>query len=80
MTRFVVDLGDIALTKEAQTAINKDIQKAVMVHLAAVQPEKAYSFRFPRDWYGFILRQEMAAIAEAEKAIGVNLPQIAGRM
>ncbi len=80
MTRFVVDLGDIALSKEAKFAINADIQKAAMAHIAMMHPEKPMAVFFPRDWLGFILRTEFEALDAAHKAIGVNLPQLSGRM
>lgn len=80
MTRFVVDLGDIALSKEAQAAISADMQKVALSHIANLHSEKPYVLRFPRDWWGFILRQDFEALLDGEKALGRGLLQTAGRM
>ncbi|MBI1171587.1 hypothetical protein GC209_09310 [bacterium] len=80
MTRFVVDLGDIALSKDAQAAISADIQKVALAHIAGLHAEKPYVIRFPRDWWGFILRQDFEAMLEGEKALGRGILQTAGRM
>ncbi|MGV8989528.1 MAG: hypothetical protein ACOH2H_25235 [Cypionkella sp.] len=80
MTRFVVDLGDIALSKEAQAAMSADMQKVALTHIAGLDVEKPYVIRFPRDWWGFILRQDFEAMLEGEKALGRGILQTAGRM
>lgn len=80
MTRFVVDLGDIALSKDAQAAISADMQKVALSHIANLHPERPHVIRFPRDWWGFILRQDFEALLEGEKALGRGLLQSAGRM
>lgn len=80
MTRFVVDLGDIALSKETKAAINADMQKVALTHIAGLHAEQPYVIRFPRDWWGFILRQDFEAMLEGEKALGRGLLQTAGRM
>jgi hypothetical protein len=80
MTRFVVDLGDIALSKDAQAALNADIQKVALAHIAGLNLDKPHVFRFPREWWGFILREDFEAMLEGEKALGRGLLQTAGRM
>lgn len=80
MTRFVVDLGDIALSKEAQAAISADIQKVALSHIANLHSERPHVIRFPRDWWGFILRQDFEALLDGEKALGRGILQTAGRM
>ena len=80
MTRFVVDLGDIALSKEVQAAINADMQKVALSHLVGYVVEKPYVFHFPREWLGLIARQDFEALLEGEKALGRGILQTAGRM
>ena len=80
MTRFVVDLGDIALSKEAQAAISADMQKVALSHIANLHAEKPYAIRFPRDWWGFILRQDFEGLLEGQKALERGILQSAGRM
>jgi hypothetical protein len=80
MTRFVVDLGDIALSKDAQAALSADIQKVALSHIANLHVEKPFVLRFPRDWWGFILRQDFEALLEGEKALGRGILQTAGRL
>ena len=80
MTRFVVDLGDIALSKEAQAAISADMQKVALAHIAGLDVGNPYVIRFPRDWWGFILRQDFEAMLEGEKMLGRGILQTAGRM
>ncbi len=80
MTRFVVDLGDIELSKDAQAAISADMQKVALAHISGMSAEKPYVIRFPRDWWGFILRQDFEAMLEGEKALGRGILQSAGRM
>ena len=80
MTRFVVDLGDIALSKEVHAAINADIQKVALTHIAGLASPNPYVFRFPREWLGLIMRQDFEALLEGEKALERGLLQTMGRM
>lgn len=79
MTRFVVDLGDIALTKDAQAAISADMQKVALAHIAGLNVPKPIAIHFPRDWWGFILRQDFEGLLKGEKELG-SILQTAGRM
>ena len=80
MTRFVVDLGDIALSKDVQAAINADMQKVALAHIAGHAPADPHVVLFPRDWWGFILRQDFEALLEGEKALQRGILQTKGRM
>ena len=79
MTRFVVDLGDIALSKDAQAAISADMQKVALAHVAGLHVEKPVAIPFPRDWWGFILRQDFETLLKGEKELQSPLTT-AGRM
>ena len=80
MTRFVVDLGDIALSKDQQAAINADMQKVALTHMAGHMPADPHVFLFPRDWWGFILRQDFERLLDGEKSLQRGILQTQGRM
>lgn len=80
MTRFVVDLGDVALSKDAAAALNADIQKVALAHVAGLHVEKHFALRFPRDWWGLILRPDFEGLLEGQKQLERGLLQTAGRM
>ena len=75
MTRFVFDLGDVALSKETAAAINTDIQKAVIVHLAGMHMPQPLVMKFPLDWLGFILRMDLEALQKGEQQVQHSLMQ-----
>ena len=81
MTRFVVDLGDIALSPETQAAINSDIQKVALAHVARMPNAGPSAIFFPKDWWGFILRQDFEALFDGEKQLqrGFQLTRSAAR-
>ena len=80
MTRFVVDLGDISLPKEVHAAINADIQKVALGHLAGLGFSSPYVFKFPQDWLGLIIRKDFEAMLEGEQMLQRGLLQTMGRM
>lgn len=80
MSRFVIDLGDVPLSKEATAALNADLQKVALSHIAGLQLDKPWVVKFPRDWLGFILRKDFEAILEGQKALEKGLLQTTGRM
>lgn len=69
MTRFVVDLGDIALSKETQAAISGDMQKLVLGHLAGMRYDQPFVTKFPRDWWGLVARHDFDMLFDAEKQL-----------
>ncbi len=76
MPRFVVDLGDIDMSTEAQSALNRDIQKVALGHLAEMRMERPLAIRFPIDWVGLIARLDFDRLAGVEKELGAILPSI----
>ncbi|MBI1218342.1 MAG: hypothetical protein GC186_07320 [Rhodobacteraceae bacterium] len=70
MARFVVDLGDIEMTKEEEAGVARAIQKAALSQLAELRLPGPFFSHFPPGWLGFILRKDLAGILEAEKQIG----------
>lgn len=69
MPRFVIDLGDIDMSKEAQDKLNHDLQKVALGHIAGLRFEKPFVIRFPPEWLGFILRRDFDSLFGAEKAL-----------
>ncbi len=66
MTRFVVDLGDIDLSRDVQAMISEDIQKTVLSHVARLQLEKPFVTKFPREWWGLIMHDHFDGLFERE--------------
>ena len=69
MPRFVIDLGDIEMSKEAQDALSGDLQKVALSHIAGLRYEKPFAIRFPIDWPGFLLRRNFDSIHTAEQEL-----------
>lgn len=70
MTRFVVDLGDLKMSKEAQMALSTDLQKTALAHLAGIRFEDPFITKFPRDWWGLIARKDFEGLLDGEKILG----------
>ena len=58
MTKFVVDLGDIKMSKAAQAQISTSIQKSVLASLADLQIDRPSVIGFPIDWPGLLIRRD----------------------
>ena len=76
MPRFVIDLGDIEMTGEAQRALRHALQKVALSHVAAQRTDIPFALRCPPGWLGAILRREVdsmipaAQCAEAQQVVG----------
>lgn len=73
--RFVVDLGDVAISEETARAIGDGIQRAVLDALSNHRRDggRTYGIRFPKEWIGLIIRERLEALKqleEIEKQIG----------
>jgi len=73
MARFVVDLGDIKMSREAQQALADDIQKVVLARVAEVRIDKPFAIKFPIPFPGIILGPEFDRVLELEKQLGERL-------
>ncbi len=69
MTRFVVDLGDLALSKEVTATIESDIQKLVLGHIAGLRIDKPILSKFPKEWIGLIARYNIEHLLDGEKQL-----------
>ncbi len=73
--RFVVDLGDVAVSEETARAIGDGIQRVVLDALSNHRRDggRTYGIRFPKEWIGLIIRERLEALKqleEVEKQIG----------
>ena len=73
MTRFVVDLGDIELPKDLQMAISEDLQKTVLGHVAKLRWDDPFVVKFPKDWWGLIMRKRLEGIVDGEAILQKGL-------
>lgn len=77
MPRFVIDLGDVKMTKKDQLALNDALKKTALSHISSAQFKKPFAVRFPQEWLGLILRRDIRDIARIEKRIGKRLSETA---
>lgn len=70
MTKFVVDLGDLAVPDHKKRAIAADIQRAVLAHMVDVSGAGGYHNFTPIHWLGLILRERIPELGQAEQQIG----------
>ncbi len=78
MPRFVVDLGDIPMSKSEEIALSDEIQRVAMAHVARLRFDQPIAVRFPWEWLGIILRKDIAVLLDAEKALNKTLDQLPG--
>lgn len=76
MPRFVIDLGDIEMSPEAQAGLNGDLQKVALSHVAGLKFEKPFAVRFPWEWLGLILRRDFDGLLRAEKEIVAGIGEV----
>ena len=73
MARFVIDTGDIEISREDQMSIQSELQQVTLKHVARLGFAKPFVVKFPIDWYGIILHPDLGRIPELEKEIGARL-------
>lgn len=70
MPRFVIDLGDIEMSKDQESRLAGSLQKTALGALADLKFEQPFISRFPHDWYGLIMRKDIDRIFDADKLVG----------
>lgn len=70
MTRFVIDIGDIEISKEDHLEIQSELQAVTLRHISKAGFDKPFVVKFPRDWYGAILNPDLDRIEGLERDIG----------
>lgn len=73
MTRFVIDLGDLDLPEDTRKTIAEDLQKTALAHLARVRFTDPFAIKFPKDWWGLIVRPDIGGLLEGEGLLQKNL-------
>lgn len=73
MARFVVDTGDIDISKEDQVLLQQGMQQLVLSHVARLGFDKPFAVKFPREWYGIILHPELDRLRDIEMDIGKRI-------
>ena len=73
MARFVIDLGDVEMSKDAQAQLNTQLQQTALAAVAGIKVDKPLVVRFPWEWLGIILRRDIDGIFEADKVISRSL-------
>ena len=73
MARFAVDLGDLPISKEDQLELQTEIQALTLKHVARVGFDKPFAVKFPREWWGIILRPDFDGLPDIEADLGKRL-------
>lgn len=73
MTRFVVDLGDLDLPEDTRMSIAQDLQKTALAHIARIKFKDPFAIKFPKDWWGLIVRPDIGILLEAEGVLQKNI-------
>jgi len=73
MTRFVIDLGGVKLSREAQQELTSELQSVALAKVAADGAgsivDQPFALRFPIEWQGLILRDKLDDLLKVEKQI-----------
>ena len=70
MPRFVIDTGDIEMSKEDTVALQTELQQVTMGHVARLGFDKPFGVKFPREWWGIILHPDLERLPEIEADLG----------
>ncbi|KMW59239.1 hypothetical protein AIOL_004220 [Candidatus Rhodobacter oscarellae] len=70
MPRFVIDLGDMEMSNAAAEALNAELQKVALSHVADLRMEKPLAIRFPRPFpWGIIIGPEFDDVLRSQKRL-----------
>ena len=79
MARFVIDLGDVKLSRDAEQELASELQKVALGHVASSGAgrivEQPFAVRFPHEWLGLILRERFEDVLQIEKQFGEVMGQ-----
>jgi len=73
MARFVVDIGDVHMSKEALLELNKAIQSTALAHIGRHAGTDLIVTKFPKDWWGLIAYPDLGPLLDIEKTLGRNV-------
>lgn len=73
MARFVIDLGNIELSRDDEQEARRIAAKVALGKVAAAGAgkivEQPLALRFPREWLGLILRERFEDVLQVEKQV-----------
>ncbi len=69
MPRFVIDLGDVEMSKADELALGADLQKTALGYVAGLRFQEPFVVRFPWEWLGIILRRDFEGLKVGEQAL-----------
>jgi hypothetical protein len=79
MARFVIDLGDVKLSREAEQELASELQRVALGQVASAGAgrivDQPYAIRFPQEWLGLILRDRFEDVLQIEKQFGEVMGQ-----
>lgn len=70
MPRFVIDTGEVDMSKEDVMLLQSELQSVTLGHVAKLGYEKPWVTKFPRHWYGIILHPDLQGLPGLEENIG----------
>lgn len=74
MPRFVIDLGDIDMDEDAQNALNAELQKVALSHVAQLRLDKPLAIKFPRPFpIGIIIGPDFDDVLRREQMLTKSL-------
>jgi hypothetical protein len=79
MPRFVIDLGDVEMSKSDEMALGADLQKTALGYLAGIKFQEPFVVRFPWDWLGLIARRDFDSLKISEQVLIKSLDSLPGR-
>ena len=70
MARFVIDLGGIDMSQDDQEALNAELQKVALSHVAELRLDKPLAIKFPRPFpWGIIIGPDFDDVLRNEELI-----------
>ena len=73
MARFVVDIGDVQMSKESMLELNKTIQSVALAHIGKHAATDLLVTKFPREWWGIIIHPDFGPLKDLEATLGRNI-------
>ncbi len=73
MARFVIDTGEVDMSKEDVMSLQVELQQVTLSHVAKLGIDKPWVTKFPREWLGIVLRGGLDEVFGIEQEIGKQL-------
>lgn len=73
MTRLVIDLGDIQMTRETEAQLADQAQQLALSYVAKADIKGPLAVQFPIDWIGIIVRPDFERLEKDVARVGEAL-------